>query len=178
MNIFPELLGGNFQHLPTQVQALHTSGTSVWRGEAQVIRGKSLLGRVVAFIFGFPQASNKVPVAVSIQADSNGERWERNFAGKTFVSQLRLGKGRYQGYMLERFGPINVALEMVIQDEKLYFQPRHWNLLGMPLPKFLIPKEGSYEYEKDNTFYFDVKLEAPVVGLIVAYKGWLRMVEN
>ena len=74
---------------------------------------------------------------------------------------------------MERFGIITVALALVISDEKLFLIPRHWRAFGIPLPKALLPKGNSFEAEEEGRFRFDVEVSAPIVGLIVAYKGTL-----
>ncbi|WP_176228560.1 DUF4166 domain-containing protein [Roseovarius litorisediminis] len=76
--------------------------------------------------------------------------------------------------MLERFGPITVALALVVDDGRLYLKPRRWSVLGLPLPKALLPGGASFEHASDGHFNFDVTISAPIVGLIVKYRGQLQ----
>jgi hypothetical protein len=41
------------------------------------------------------------------------------------------------------------------------------------MPGFLLPAGSSVESEEAGEFCFDVEISAPLVGLIVAYKGRL-----
>jgi hypothetical protein len=45
--------------------------------------------------------------------------------------------------------------------------------LGIPLPRFLLPEGESFETERNGKFCFDVEIAAPLIGLIVSYKGQL-----
>ncbi|GGE21210.1 hypothetical protein GCM10011529_29800 [Polymorphobacter glacialis] len=45
------------------------------------------------------------------------------------------------------------------------------------MPAVLIPRGDSFESEEDGRFCFDVSIVLPVIGLVVAYRGTLGMVE-
>jgi Domain of unknown function (DUF4166) len=48
---------------------------------------------------------------------------------------------------------------------------RGW-FLGIPIPRLLLPRSESREFELDGAFHFDVALLAPLGGgLIVRYRG-------
>jgi hypothetical protein len=76
--------------------------------------------------------------------------------------------------LVERFGAISVALALVLDGGRLYLIPRRWRLWGIPMPSFLLPTGSSFEAEEENRFCFDVDISAPLVGLIVAYRGALE----
>ena len=50
---------------------------------------------------------------------------------------------------------------------------RGWRLFGVPLPRSLAPGGNVHEEERDGRFHFDVEVKAPLIGLIVRYRGWL-----
>ena len=172
--IFPSLLGDAFDQLSPQVRAFHNQEKSfLWVGNAQVTRGTNILSRIIATIFGFPTAGENIPVSVQVEVTPKGEKWTRDFAGRKFISYLSRGVGRDDYMMLERFGPVTVALAIVVCDERLYFIPRYWRILGVPLPKCLLPAGDSFETQEKGRFHFDVLLALPIVGLIAAYRGSL-----
>ena len=74
---------------------------------------------------------------------------------------------------MERFGAISVVLALVLDGGRLYLIPRRWCLWGIPMPRLLLPTGASFETEEDNRFCFDVDISAPLIGLIVAYRGAL-----
>jgi Domain of unknown function (DUF4166) len=76
--------------------------------------------------------------------------------------------------LVERFGAISVALALVLDSGRLYLIPRRWRLWGIPMPSLLLPTGSSFEAEEESRFCFDVDISAPLVGLIVAYRGTLE----
>jgi hypothetical protein len=173
--LYQAALCSTFADLPDKVQQLHSAECpSQWQGKAQVIRGKGALASLVAWLNGFPKATDSIDITVSFTPTDKGESWQRNFGGKTFSSFQALGTGRYAGLVTERFGPVTVGLATVVKDKRLYLIPRRWSFLGLPIPKILLPGGDSFEEEVDGKFRFDVRIELPVVGLVVAYKGCLE----
>lgn len=174
--LFRHVLGPAFDTLPTAVQALHDdTAPRVWKGRARVRRGKGLLARAICGTFRFPPQADEVPVSVSLSPGPDGETWTRNFGGRVFRSTLRLGTGRDDALLVERFGKVDVALALVVDGDRLYLVPRHGSCLGIPLPRFLLPKGDSYETETDGRFRLDVQIAAPLVGLILSYTGTLAI---
>ena len=143
-------------------------------GQAQVERGRGVLSRVLGRIFGFPAAAANVPVTVQFSPEAGGERWTRTFNGQRFSSLQTEGKGRDEALLVERFGAVAVALALVVDGGRLQLVPRSWSVLGIPLPRALLPGDQSFEYEVDGRFVFDVEIGAPGVGRIVHYRGTLQ----
>lgn len=75
--------------------------------------------------------------------------------------------------MVERFGIASFAMALVVEDDSLFFIPRRWSLLGISMPRFLLPSGKSFETEENGQFCFDVEISMPMIGLIVGYKGKL-----
>jgi len=173
--LFQQILGAKFVELPKQLQALHrVEKEHLWEGEAQVSRGKNPFAKLVAGLIGFPAETDDTAVTVNLCPDGDGERWERNFGGKSFSSYQSVGIGHNSGLLVERFGVVSVAMAIVIKNDQLHLVPRRWEILGIPLPRMLLPSGESFEYEQEGVFRFDVAIRAPMFGLIVAYKGWLK----
>jgi hypothetical protein len=172
--LYRQILGEAFEQLPARVRALHDSTKSrLWAGTAEVRQGKGLLARAIGWIIGFPTAAVGIPVNVAMSCENGGELWTRNFDGKTFSSFQERGAGKDEYLLLERFGSITVALALVMENERLYLVPRRWSCFGVPLPRILMPTGRSFEAETSGQFVFDVEIAAPLIGLIVAYKGVL-----
>jgi hypothetical protein len=175
--LYRQVLGSAFDALPSRLKELHgSSAPRRWSGQAEVRHGSGLLARVIRALLGFPQAAASVPVTVTFSPEGGAERWVRSFDGKDFSSLQSLGTGRTEHLLVERFGVASFALALVLDSGKLSLIPRRWSLLGIPMPTFLLPRGASFEYEEAGRFYFDVEISAPVVGLIVTYKGSLEVV--
>ncbi|TCL69592.1 saccharopine dehydrogenase-like NADP-dependent oxidoreductase [Rhizobium sp. BK251] len=175
--IYRQVLGAGFETLPSPVKALHDAIRSrTWRGQAEVMQGKSRIARAVCRIMGFPDTAADVPVSVALSPEQRAEAWTRTFGEKSFSSVQKCGTGRNDLLILERFGMITVALALVIEGDRLLFVPRSWSLLGIPLPRALMPTGRSFETGHEGRFRFDVEIAMPGIGLIVAYKGTMEPV--
>lgn len=173
--LFRQVLGDAFDRLPPQVQAIHDDTSDrTWTGTARVQRGTGLISKALGKLFGFPDTSRQIPVSVQFTPLKGGEKWTRRFGDQCFSSIQTRGSGRNDQLLAERFGPIIVALALVHKDDKLFLIPRRWSLLGIPLPKMLLPSGSSFEAQVDGNFHFDVQISAPLIGLIAAYQGELK----
>lgn len=172
--VFRTILGDQFENIPPKLQALHGDPETIWTGEAKVQGASNPLAKLIAAIVGVNIKTGQTPLTVKFTADETGEHWIRNFGGQVFRSRFSLGKGRNTHLAVERFGIVKVGLALVKDGERLRFIPRRCTVLGIPLPKFLMPQEESFEYEKDGKFHFNVAVRLPIIGLIAAYEGWLE----
>jgi hypothetical protein len=175
--LYQKILGSTFDRLPQQLQKLHGERESrTWAGEAKVEAGQNFVSRFVAGFFGFPQKAGYTNVDVNFRPDATGEIWQRNFNGKIFRSYQAAGTGKNEHLLTERFGAVTVGLALITKNNELHLIARRWTFLGFPLPLFLLPNGESFECEKDGVFNFNVTIKAPLIGRIVAYRGWLKPV--
>jgi len=173
--LYRKILGSAFPTLPPRLQELHGGrARRRWTGQAEVRRGSSVMARIIGTLFGFPKAASQVPVTVTFSPEKGAERWTRSFDGKVFSSVQSCGTGKDRHLLVERFGIASFALALVVEGDRLFLIPRKWSLLGVPMPGFLLPAGSSFETEEKGQFCFDVEISAPLVGLIVAYKGMLK----
>lgn len=161
--------------LPPAIREMH-DGTGTWiaEGSAVVERGSGLLARLIAFLNGFPDAGNSVPVTVRFDSDGTREIWTRTFGGKSFSSTQYQGRGRNAGLICERFSPLVFGIALVPEPGGLRLAIRRWSAFGIPLPMFLGPKGETFERAEDGVFYFHVEIGFAWSGPIVAYRGWLK----
>ena len=172
--LYQRLLGPAWMQLPESLRVMHGwSGSLEAHGRARVERGRNPLSRCVAGLFGFPHAGVDVPLIVSFSAIPGGERWQRTFSGRSFVSEQREGRGRSEYLLVERFGPLVIALALVVRQAQLHLVVRRWSLFGLPLPGFLAPGGTVYESAEGGRFHFHVEIRHPWIGLLVRYRGWL-----
>ena len=173
--IYRDVLGSAFDQLPARVRELHEgSGQRHWIGSAAVRRGKGLVARLLCTLIGFPDAAEKVPATVTFAPAPNGERWTRTIGGKKFESLQSAGTGQDQYLLIERFGAAVFSLALVREGKRLLFIPRRWSIFRVPMPRHLLPNGECFETEIDGKFIFDITIQAPLVGLIVAYRGTLE----
>ena len=174
--LFADALGASFDALPPPLQDLHTVlSDRRWIGEASVIRGKGALSRIIAFVAGFPPPADKTRVEVLMTRTAKGETWTRTFGDKTFRSYLSKARQSGTGRITERFGLLKFAIALSQKDRALNYPLAGGRCLGIPLPRFILPKSETREYvDEEGRACFDVKISLPIAGHIVSYKGWLQ----
>jgi hypothetical protein len=173
-SLYRRLLGDAWEALPPAVAAMHdVTGESVASGRADIERGRGLLARLAAAVVGFPKAARQADVTVRFSAMEGVETWTRTFGSKTFRTRQRAGRGRHAHLLAEDFGPFRILMALVPEGGRLTLVVRGWRLFGVPLPRSLAPGGNVHEEERDGRFHFDVEVKAPLIGLIVRYRGWL-----
>ncbi|MEM7546137.1 MAG: DUF4166 domain-containing protein [Pseudomonadota bacterium] len=171
--LFEARLGHDYARLPAAVRQVH----DLWdrgalTGRARVDRGRGTAARLVGALFGFPAASDDVPVTVTMVREGRTERWTRRFDGKPFHSVLWRAS---DGEMRERFGPLSFQLDLSVEDGALRFPVSRGWCFGIALPRILLPVSETRESAEEGVFHFDVALWMPLrLGLIVRYRGWLK----
>jgi hypothetical protein len=172
--LYRRALGDAWAALPEPVRMMHNlSGDKRVAGRAEVERGTGSLARLAAALIGFPAAGRDVPVEVTFRIRDGVETWRRRFAGRAFSSIQQAGRGRSEGLLEERFGPVRVGLALVLDGDRLRLVVRRWSLLGLPMPLALAPGGEAWETAADGRFRFHVEIRHPWTGLIVRYRGWL-----
>jgi hypothetical protein len=172
--LYRRVLGEAWNSLPAPLQVMHdVTSERIADGVAVIERGSGWLARLAAFILRLPRAGRDIPIIVSFQARRGFEYWQRDFAGRSFSTVQEQGRGRCERLLCERFGPINVGMELLCESERLRFVVRRWSVCGIPLPRALAPRGDSYECVEAGRFHFRVEIAHPFTGLIVRYRGWL-----
>jgi hypothetical protein len=176
-SLYRQLLDSAFDRLPLPLREVHGStDRRRWSGIATVRTGRSVAARLIRALFGLPGRAGETPVSVTFEPLPNGagERWTRDFGGKTFASVQTPGSGRDSHLLVERFGPFAFAIALVVDGDRLDLVQRGWSFLSIPLPKVLLPTGPSFETVREGRFAFDVRISLPLIGLIVAYSGTLE----
>jgi hypothetical protein len=168
--LYARIMGKDFALLPPAVRRLHlVNGDLAASGTAEVIRGKSLLARLLCGIMGFPAAASEVPVSVWMREEEGVETWRRDFGGTCFSSRL----SRRGSLLTERFGPIRFGFSLRREVDGLTMNFERWWLGPLPMPRFLMPRGIAREHESVGRFHFDVPIALPLIGPVIHYRGWL-----
>lgn len=168
------LLGGQYDQLPPTLQRLHSHpGRRIYRGKAEVERGRGLLSRLCAWATRLPRAGHG-PVKVEIVAGDGREQWTRVFAARAMRSRLWAG----DGLLCERLGLVTFGFRLRVEDLPGQGPAIIWRVvrvraLGLPLPARWFDRVHAREYERDGRYRFDVAAVLPLAGLLVHYRGWL-----
>lgn len=171
--LYARVMGASFAGLPEVTRRVHRGRPAIIaEGEAAVLGAQHALGRVVARMFGLPAEASRVPVRVLIESRDGREYWTRFFDGKPMRSVMqRAGDGLIE----ERFGPVAIRMMLVARPDGLDMI-RHSGRFGwLPLPQFLLPTIKAEERFEGNRHRFSVEVGLPLVGRLVAYRGYLAL---
>ena len=173
--LYKKILGEAWDALPSPLVALHniTSSELKVEGVARVEAGKNLFARLIAALFGFPQAGEQVPIRVTFHRKDDGEIWQRDFAGKKFSTFQSEGQGYADKLLVEKFGPVTFYMALLLKEGELHSVTRHWSIFGIPLPLVFAPNAHVYEYAEGDIFCFHVEVKHWLTGLLVKYQGKL-----
>lgn len=168
--LYRRLLGDRFEELPGAVRALHdVSGPVTWCGIADVTRGTNVAARMLATLFGLPCEGRGQALTVTFAPDGLAEIWTRDFAGRRFVSrQWACG-----ALVCERIGPVVLRMMPCVDRTGLGLVMAGGRLLGLPLPRWLLPRIHTREFDDAGRYRFEVEASLPGIGRLVRYEGAL-----
>lgn len=172
--LFARILGSDLALLPAPIRAMHASEAPLLaRGEARVDRGAGPLGQLIGWLFSFPPPAERTPVRVTMEAVNGGELWVREFGTGRFRSFLTIETGPARPRLGERFGPFRFDMDVEASAAGLRLLLRRARLFGLPWPLALSPRIKAGERVEDGKFVFDVRVDLPIAGFLVQYRGWL-----
>jgi hypothetical protein len=167
--LYKAILGKRFDILPKSIATLHTLvGNRGAQGEATVTRGPTWIARLLCTVMGFPP-SGTTALHVGFDEHKGVEKWTRSFAGVAFSSHLF----QKTDYLVERFGPLAFTFDLGGDEAGVTMMLRGWSAFGVPMPHWLGPSAQAREWDEAGTYWFQVAIHLPIVGLIVGYKGHL-----
>lgn len=169
--LYPQLLGSAFVALPPGVRALHAGyGLHRYRGEVEVIRGRGALARLCSWVARLPPAW-RGEIEVDIEAGEEGEVWTRRFGTHAMRSRL----WAHAGLLSERLGPMRFGFSLDVEDGAVIWRVERASALGIPLRSTWFSGVHAREFEAEGRYRFDVSAAMPILGLLVAYRGWLHV---
>ena len=173
---FTDALGSDYGTLPAPLRDLHTViDLRRWRGQADITRGRSIAARLFCTLIGFPRQAREVPVEVTMERRGEAEIWVRDFGGRRFRSHLSRGGRPTHGAICERFGLLSFDIDLGVSEGRLSYPVVAGRLLGIPLPRWLLPVSTSAEHaDAQGRACFDVAIALPGIGAVVHYRGWLE----
>jgi len=170
------LLGARCDELAPLLREVHQRATLL-RGTVTVTRGAGPLARFLANLAGMPRACRVAPCEVRFEqsaAAGGAERWVREMAGRRFSSLLvPVAEGEFE----ESFGWFRFRFALDLDNGAVEFALRGWSVLGLPLPRALWPDIRTRESQQGDEYLFAVSAALPLLGLLVAYSGRLRIAQ-
>lgn len=172
--------GDKFSELHPLLQKLHTEGGKL-TGEVNIHYGKGvagIVGKRLAKKMNLPDEGVH-QLKVDIFHTNGCLHWGRCFNNQARVVSLFKPVGNIsKGYWIETTGPLTMKLTVDIFEGGWYWRCLKINLLGLPIPLFLMPKTKAFKTVENGQYRFSVQFFLPVVGSLVSYHGLLQAEYN
>jgi hypothetical protein len=167
-SLYRRLLGPAFDCLPRTLQNFHDV-ESEWRGRARfrITHGTGPLRRLVAGAARLPPAGEDVALRLRIVAVGARERWIRHFG----PHKLQSVQWAQEGLLMESFGVTRLGFRLHVEPPALRLEPVGVWVLGVALPRALMPQGTGVEVGRDDGCAIRVRLEIPGLGLVAQYEG-------
>lgn len=172
--LFRTLLApADWSQLAPAVQHMHAEGHAIHAtGQADVAGATHLPARLLRRLLSLPEPGPAQPITVTIERHPTHECWSRQFLRGRMCSTLRAGN---DGLLRERLGPATLRFALRRDGDAIDWQLRGVRLLGLPLPRALCGRVLSRSGVRDGRYAFDIDVRLPLLGRLVAYRGWLEI---
>lgn len=173
--LFPALIGrSDWPLLALPVQRMHGGTMSLHaRGIAQVDGARHPFARLLRRVLGVPEPGADQAIALSIDRAGGRETWTRGFANGRMRSTLeRAPDGTH---LRERLGPVSLYFDLRRDGAAIDWQLRAGRLLGLPLPRAMFGTVLSRSLAEDGRYVFHIDTRLPLLGQLIAYRGWLEI---
>lgn len=168
LSLYRQTLGADFESLPDVLRHFHESPSAATAsGILHISRGQGWARRTLATLMRLPSPGENVPAHLHVQVDKHGERWIRRFGS------LRLVTWQYyqKGLLIETAGPLRFGFHVTADAAGMQFETVRCWFLSLPLPLFLAPRVFAQVTGKGASWWIDVRIEVPVLGILTHYEG-------
>jgi hypothetical protein len=170
--LYESAMGPAYERLHATVRAFHDlSGNVELHGEVETDESRGALGAFIARLLGAPRVKARGAIRFELRAEGRQETWIRHFPHRTMASTLRLhGTG-----VVEMLGAARLTFALEEEGGGLVMVLRSMRFLGIPCPRWLMPRIHAREHGRDGRLHFDVRASVPLVGQVTGYRGWLQL---
>jgi hypothetical protein len=166
------VLGDAFDLLPAELRTAHGGETLLLTGCANADVGRGWVPALIRGLFGFPRSGRDMPVTIAFATDAAGrDSWRRDFDGRKYSSTMQAGSGRHAGLLVERQQLFTWVFRLTTDDDRLILELVSSAILGIPQPRWLVPRCFAFETGVGGKFTFDITVDLPIFGRLIRYWG-------
>lgn len=134
MSIYADLLGAEWKTVPEPIRRLHQYG-----GEGTFRVDRKGIARFLPFL---PPAGEKISIQLRVNRTGEAEKWTRTFDGVHIVKSVQRSS---RGAIIERFGPLEIAMTLEQAADALRYHLVGARFLGMTIPFRWLPRTFASE---------------------------------
>lgn len=170
LSLFEKVLSSDFAKLPPAVQRFHRlSGDVTLHGQAETLAPETPLAWALAVCLGAPRRASRGAIQFELSAAPTVETWTRRFPTISMTSRLALCGDHVE----EKLGLARLTFRVSATEEQLSMQLEKMRFLGVPCPRWLLPRIVAEERGTDDQLHFNISAELPVAGKVASYTGHL-----
>jgi hypothetical protein len=170
-SLFQTVMGEAFNRLAPPLRRFHgLRGTHALQGRVQTEAPATRAARWLARCLGAPHEAMDGVIRFELDAGPGLETWTRHFPQHLMRSQLSGGT-----QLVEQLGAVRLYFTLLEQEGALHMQLDGLRFLGVPCPRWLLPRVHALETGRDGAVFFDVRAALPGLGTVSAYRGHLLL---
>ena len=174
--LYPRLLGPAWDQLSPGIREAHAGTTHcALSGVFRIEVGAGLLAWLSRLVMRVPLSPQELPARLLIRPSHGAERWERAIGPWKFSTHQQ----EHRQQLRESYGPLLFDFRLDVLDGALHYSQVAFGIglgpLRLPIPKVLAVRVAALEEPASDQFLtrIAVRVDLPVVGLLVAYSGTL-----
>lgn len=167
-SLYRRALAESFEALPPVLRRFHDApGNAKADGYLCIARGPGRLRNALASLMRLPPSGERTPVHLEVRVEGEMERWTRDFGSLRLVTRQRYANG----LLIESAGPLHFGFRVSATPSEMRFAFVRCRLYGCPLPGALAPRVHAVVRGLPASWWVEVRVEAPALGLLVRYEG-------
>lgn len=169
-SLYEQVMGTAFAQLDAPVQAFHrTRGRRELHGQVRTEAPATFAARLLARCLGTPLVPSAGAIRFELDVQPSHETWVRHFPTNTMRSRMSLERGE----LTERLGLTRLRFGLAAREGRLVMRLLGLRFLGIPCPRWALPRIVAEETGRDGRLYFEVRAALPLVGQVAGYTGYL-----
>lgn len=170
--LFERAMGPAYQRLNPTVRAFHDlTGTNELKGQVETEAPSGMLASIFSRLVGAPSGGSTGALRFELRSAGQRQIWTRHFPHRRMESSLRLKGSEVE----ETLGAARLTLALQEVDGALVMALRSMRFLGVPCPRWLLPRIEAREHGCDGRLHFHVRASLPLIGRVTGYRGWLEL---
>lgn len=171
-SLYQQVMGPEFDRLPAPLRRFHAlEGRHLLVGRVQTEAPRSWPARLLARSLGTPLTAQEGAIHFELEAGEASELWTRRFPAKVMRSTMTVRAQR----IVERLGPARLGFVLKGSADKLEMQLAGLHFLGIPCPRWLLPRIVAQETATAGRLHFHVQASLPWIGTVTSYRGHLEL---
>lgn len=171
-SLYQQAMGPTFDLLAPELRVFHSmSGRIKLSGKCTVEGPGTKFGKLLGWMLSLPKTVGNTDMSFDLEASHAQETWTRYFPGRTMTSCFHVANG----ILIEQIGPVRLKFDLSAHDGTLTMRLQDITFLGIPCPKLMLPSVIAEEKALPDEVHFNIDVRLPIVGLIVAYRGFLNV---